>query len=152
MRAGQAVEIVAALIAQRIEFRGVNEGAGEAGNILGAQRGYPRIGRVRPRRRVVQEIVIERGLIDQIAACEVPFGIRRSAVIENRANQQLQRQPRAADSSGRLGRRRHQRAARRVAAYAEAHAVDTILGGMSADMPDRRQGVVQRGGKWVFGS
>jgi len=61
MRAGQAVEIVAALIAQRIEFRGVNEGAGEAGNILGAQRGYPRIGRVRPRRRVVQEIVIERG-------------------------------------------------------------------------------------------
>jgi len=98
----------------------------------------------------VQQIVIERGLIDQIAAGEVPSGLGRAAVIQNRANQQLQRQPRAADSGDRLGGRRREGAARRVPAYAEAHAVDSEFGGMSADMRNRRQGVVERRGKWVF--
>ncbi len=87
MRADQALEIVVALVAHRIEFRRVNQGAGETGNILGTQRRDSRIGRIRSGRRVVQEIVIERGLIDQVAVGEVPSGLRRAAVIENRANE-----------------------------------------------------------------
>ena len=41
LRAGEALEIVAAFVAQRIEFCGVNEGAGEAGNIVGASADKP---------------------------------------------------------------------------------------------------------------
>src|SRR5580704_15016797 len=82
MRTDEAFDIVAALVAQRIEFRRVNESAGEAVHIVGAQRRDPRVGRIRSRRRIVQKVMIERGLIDQVAAGEVPLGIRRAAVVE----------------------------------------------------------------------
>src|ERR1700690_125677 len=63
----QACAIVAACVAQGVELRRVDDRARQAAQIEGAQRRDARIGGVRAHWQVMEQIVIERCLIDEVA-------------------------------------------------------------------------------------
>ncbi len=149
---GQALEIISPLIAQRIEFRGMNQRPRHAGEIPGQQRRNRGIAGLRARREVVLEVMVQGGLIDEIAAREFALRRRDPAVVEYRTDQQLQLELRTAGSSRPLARGRGQRGAGGISTNAEARGVDSKVRGVTADMAQRRLRVLHCGRKTVLGS
>ena len=125
---GQPVRVGPALVAHRVEFRGVDVCRRQAAEIRGAKRRHAWIGRVQAGRDIVLEIPVQRRLVQQISLREGAARLGVRGKVGDRAQQQLGREPDSPRLSGQLADDCRKRAAGRIAAYRDPVPVDPQLG------------------------
>ena len=67
----QPFKIFVGFVTQRVKFGGVNDRSRQSGKVGGAQRGDTRVRGIVAGREVVEQVVLQRGLADQEASCEL---------------------------------------------------------------------------------